>query len=554
MAWVFCYPILRLVLLSAEGDRFPSAANYTAVLGERRTWLAVRNTAVVGIAATAISTVVGTALAWVVAYTDVRAKRLLHVLVLAPFVLPGYLYTIAWVQFTRPGSWSTRLSALLPGVEPGDVSVFGLPGIVAVLGVRHIALVYILTVGVLRRIPRQLEQASRASGVSAFTTFRRVTLPLALPGVAGGALLAFLSNLDNFGVPAVLGIPARVSVLSTLIYQEVVSFGPAAFGRAAVLAVVLGVLALAATAAQQLALRRSRATETVMADLRPRVELRRGRPLLEIGLAVVLIAVSVLPLLSMVTSSLSPALGVPLSWETMTLDNYRVALDSDATRRAIANSLRFAAMTAACGLVIGTAVAYQRTRRHGWLPKAMDAAISLPYAVPGMVIALAMIFAWLRPLPWLDWNPGVYGTSGIIVIAYVVRFTYYQLRAAVTGLQQIDLAMEEAARAAGLGRFQTWRRILVPLLVPALLGGIALVMFVAVTELTVSSILWTSGSETIGTRVYGFQAAGYSRHATALSTTLVAGMLVALCVVAASTWLWRRHTHTGRPDTAVVRE
>src|SRR5690606_11276577 len=118
---------------------------------------------------------------------------------------------------------------------------------------------------------------------------------------------------------------------------------------------------------------------------------------------------------------------------------------------------------------------------------------------------------------------GLYGTSAIILIAYVVRFTYYQLRAMVTGFMQVDKSMEEAARAAGVGRFQTWRRILLPLLVPAITSGTALVVFVALTELTVSSLLWSSGSETSGVRVFGFQSSGYSRYATALSTVLVIG-------------------------------
>lgn len=545
MVWVFFVPIVRLAILSFSTDAFPTLANYGEVLAESRTWRTIRDTAVVATVGTAISLVLGTSLAWLVAYTDIRAKGLIHGLVLVPFILPGYLYTIAWVEFVTPGSWPTRIVGLLPTLEATDVTLYGLPGIAVILGLRHMPLVYLLTVGVLRRIPRQLEQAGRISGARPLTIFRKVTLPMSLPGIAGGGLLAFLSNLDNFGIPAVLGIPARISVLSTLIYQEVVSFGPVAFARAAVLAVILGILALVGAGIQQLLMRRSRVAETRTEDREPRFPLRWSRPVIEIGLLSILAAVSILPLLYMAGSSLTAALGVPLTWDTMTSENYRFAIfENDTTLRAIRNSVQLAAATAAFGLVIATGVAYQRTRRGGWMPQTMDSAISLPYALPGLVISLAMIFAWLRPIPGTGWNPGLYGTAGIIFIAYLVRFTYYQLRAMVTGFLQVDRRMEEAARAAGVGRFHTWRKILLPLVVPALTSGTALVVFVALTELTVSSILWSSGSETIGVRVYGFRAAGYSRYATALSTMIVIGLIASMVLIALFTRMWRRRTHT----------
>lgn len=547
LVWVFFMPIVRLVILSFSTEAFPALDNYAEVLAEARTWRIVRNTLFVAIVGAIVSIIVGVGLAWIAAYTDVRGKTMLHALVLLPFVLPGYLYTIAWVEFLSPsGSFASALS-LLPGVD-GSLDLYNLRGIAFILGLRHMPLVYLLTLGVLRRIPRPLEHAARVSGAGPIETFRRVTLPMAAPGIAAGGLLAFLSNLDNFGIPAVLGIPSGISVLSTAIYQEVVSFGPSAFSRAAVLAVILGVVALLGTAGQQLILRRSRSTETRVEDKLPRLSLGRARPVAEMALFAVLAVASFLPLLSMAASSLTAALGVPLTLETMTFDNYRFAIFANApTQRAISNSFQLAVLTAIIGLIIATGVAHLRSRRGGLIPQLMDSAISLPYALPGLVIALAMIFSWLQPLPGVDWNPGLYGTSAIILIAYVVRFTYYQLRAMVTGFLQVDKSMEEAARASGVGRFHIWRKILLPLLVPAITSGTALVVFVALTELTVSSLLWSSGSETIGVRVFGFQASGYSRYATALSTVIVVGLLTSMGLIGLFNKLWQRRTRVSEP-------
>lgn len=552
LAWVFFVPILRLVILSLSTDTFPVLTHYTEVLSEARTWRVVRNTVYVSVVGTAISVVVGVALAWFAAYSNIRGKTLLHGIVLLPFVLPGYLYTIAWVQFLAPSSWFSGLLSTVAGVE-GGFDLYNLRGIAFILGLRHMPLVYLLTIGVLRRISRPLEHAARISGAGPLKTFWKVTLPLAAPGIGAGALLAFLSNLDNFGIPAVLGIPSGISVLSTQIYQEVVSFGPAAFARASVFAVILGAVALIGAGIQQLWMRRGRTTETRVEDRDPRVGLGFGRPIVELVLFAIMLVVSLLPLISLATSSLTQALGVPLTWDTITLDNYRFAIfENETTLRAISNSLEFAAISAAIGIVIATMVAYLRTRRGGLVPQLMDSAISLPYALPGLVIALAMIFAWLQPIPGVDWNPGLYGTSGIILIAYVVRFTYYQLRAMVTGFLQVDKSMEEAARAAGVGRLQTWRKILLPLLLPAIISGTALVVFVALTELTVSSLLWSSGSETIGVRVFGFQASGYSRYATALSTVLVVGLLTSMGLIGLFNKLWQRRTRAGQRPTAAA--
>lgn len=141
------------------------------------------------------------------------------------------------------------------------------------MGIHHYPLVYLLTVGVLRRIPRELEWASRAGGAGRWATFRTITLPLAIPGIASGGLLAFLASLDNFGIPAFLGIPANITVLSTLIYEQVVGFGPSAFARSSALAVLLGIVALVGTSIQWFVQRSYKTSETACEDMVPRFQL-----------------------------------------------------------------------------------------------------------------------------------------------------------------------------------------------------------------------------------------------------------------------------------------
>ncbi len=514
---------MKLIGLSFSVEEGHVLTNYTTVLQEARTWRILQNTAIVVAGSTLLSVGLGVSLAWLVAYSDIRAKKLLHVFVLLPFIIPSYIITLSWTQFLSRNGLVASVLDWLPGqLEP--FNLYSYFGIILVLGLSHYPLVFLLTMSVLRRIPRDLEWAVRSSGGSGWTVFRKVTFPLALPGIASGGLLAFLANLDNFGIPAFLGIPANISVLSTVIYQEVVGFGPSAFARAATFSVILGVIALLGTLLQWLFLRRSKEGESSEIDHKPRFTLGKFRLVVEGILWGFLIVISIVPLFSMVGTSLIRAYGLSFAFENLTLDHYRFILfENDKVRGAMANSLKLAIGTGVICLVVGTAIAYYRLRKKTLVSKVMELAVGLPYALPGMVLALAMILAWMQPIP--SWNPGIYGSIWILFIAYVTRFMILQVRGSMTAMSQVAPAMEEAAHVSGASFFAKWRFVMLPLLLPGLLSGAFLVMLTTLTELTVSALLWSSGSETIGLMIFNFEQSGYTTYSTAFSTVVVLTML-----------------------------
>ncbi|MCM3714025.1 ABC transporter permease [Halalkalibacter oceani] len=535
--FLFVWPVFRLVALSfvTDGSAF---ANYSTIFQEARTWKIVSNTGLVVAGSTIIALVMGVASAWLVAYSDIRAKKWLHVLVLLPFIIPSYIITLSWTQFLSSNSLAARLLALLPGqLEP--LNLYSHTGIILVLGLSHYPLVFLLTMSVLKRIPRELEWAVRSSGGNSWTVFRKVTFPLALPGVASGGLLAFLANLDNFGIPAFLGIPANITVLSTAIYQEIAGFGPSAFSRAATFSVLLGIIALVATAGQWLLLRKAKTGENSEIDDKPRFSLGAWRPVVELLLWGFLLLISIVPLFSMFGSSLIRAYGLPFSFENLTLQHYQFVLfEHEKVRGALLNSVKLAVSTGVICLVIGTAIAYYRLRKRNVVSKIIELAVGLPYALPGMVLALAMILAWMQPIP--GWNPGIYGSIWILFIAYVTRFMILQVRGSMTAMSQIAPAMEEAAHMAGAGTLVKWRSIMLPLLLPGLLSGAFLVVLTTLTELTVSALLWSSGSETIGLMIFNFEQAGYTTHSTAFSSLIVVMMLVVTGLLAGMQKLYEK--------------
>jgi iron(III) transport system permease protein len=536
---IFFIPIVRLIYLSFTSSSGLSLEHYYEVLHNPVTWRTIYHTFLIVTGSTMISVVLGLLTAWLVAYTNIHNKKLLQVFIFLPFVIPSYITTLAWTQFMGSNGLAAKILSLLPGnFEP--FNLYSLLGIIFVMGFSHYPLVYLLTVSVLRKIPRELEMAAKVSGGSKFTSFRKVTMPLALPGIASGGLLAFLASLDNFGIPAFLGIPANIRVLSTYIYEHIIGFGPSAFAKGAALSVILGIFALIGTIIQWLLLRRSKQFETSREDREPRVILSRNiRIIIEGFLWLFLIITSLVPLLSMASTSLIKAYGLEFSLKNISFKHYEFILfSSSKTQGAIQNSLKLALIVTLIGLFVGTFIAYLRVRKPSFFNKTIEVIIGIPYALPGTVMALAMIFTWLEPVP--GWNPSIYGSIWILYIAYFTRFLILQIRGSVTSLIQIDVSIEDAARTSGASSYIKWRKVLIPLILPGLLSGAFLVFLTALTELTVSSLLWSSGSETIGLVIFNFEQAGYTTHSTAFSTIIILLILVGFIFIFLVQKFWER--------------
>lgn len=527
----FIVPIIRLLFMSLIGDEGFTFSYYETILSEARTWEVLKNTWIAMIGSTAIASVLGILFAWLIAYTDIRGKGIIQVFILLPFVIPSYVTSLAWVQFFGPAGLLDHLFSI-------TWDLYSMSGIVFVMGISHFPLVYLFTVHVLRQIPREMEQAARISGASRWESFRKVILPIALPGIVGGTFIAFLGSLDNFGIPAFLGTPANISVLSTYIYQQVIGFGTSSFNHAAVLSVMLGIIALTGIGIQWLVLRKSKRLETEKIDDEPRYFLGKKKITVEILVWGFFTVTSIFPLLSMIMTSFLNAYGLSFTWENLSLKNYDYILTSSSTTEAIITSLKLAGTTALIGMVIGTLIAYLRVRKTSIWMKVVEGSITIPYALPGTVLALAMIFAWMEPIP--GWNPGIYGSAVILYIAYITRFLILQVRSGITAFQQVDVQMEEASRINGTNGFGKWKKILIPLITPGVLGGSMLVFLSALTELTVSALLYSSDSETIGVSILSFQQSGYTLYATAFSSVIIGLIVFSYLLLFVVQALWKR--------------
>ena len=272
-------------------------------------------------------------------------------------------------------------------------------GIVLVMGIEHSTLVFLAVRAGLRNLPRDLIEAARLGGAHPLRVARSVILPLALPAILAGAALAFVASIGNFGIPALLGIPGRYTMLTTLIYQRPAGLRSARSGRGggacarasppvAVAGLLLPARGRAASRSRPGALRSSRS------------RLGAARAWAETLLWILLVVIAVMPLVALLAASLALALGVPLRFGTATLANYRFALlEQDATLRAFGNSLLLAFTTALVSAAVALPLAYFATLRQSRLARVLDAVAAVPYAVPGTVLAIAIILVFLPPVP-----------------------------------------------------------------------------------------------------------------------------------------------------------
>lgn len=520
-------PLLRLfaeAFLAGEGLGAGFVAEvWSSRAAQRATW----NTLEASLGATLVSLLLGGAMALLLGLTDLRGKTVLVFLLLLPLLIPPQISALAWLELIGPQSPLRTLLGL--GGTPGTGNpLYGREGIVLVMGIEHAPLVFLALRAGLRALPRDLAEAARAAGARPPRVLLGVVLPLLAPAILAGAALAFVSAIGNFGVPALLGIPGRYPMLTTLIYQRLNGFGPSVLGEVAALALILALLAAAGLALQALALRRApRGFDRSGGLLGAAFSLGRRRPAVEAAVWTLMTVIAVLPLLALASAALVPAVGVRLSWESATLRNLVYVLtELSTTRRAFLNSTLLAGGAALATAAVALPLAWLLVSRRSRAARGLDLLADAPYALPGIVLSIAFILVLLPPPPIL--GVSLYNTLWILLLAYMARFLALSLRPAVSGLQQLEPALEEAAQAAGAGPLHRLRTVVLPLVAPAIGAGALLVFLAAFSELTVSALLWSRGNETVGVVVFSLYDEGNSTAAAAVALlTLVFILAVA---------------------------
>lgn len=518
-------PFLRLLLAAfAPGGRFMPDAAFAEIGSRAALTATLHSIETAGLSALG-AFAIGGAVAILLAVTDMRGKRPLAFAFVFSMMIAPQVAALAFLSLTAPHSPILGALGLTPA--PGTPNpLLGRGGIILVMALHHAPLVAITLWSGLRSVPHSLVEAAQLEGAAPLTIIARILLPVLRPQIVAAGLIAFVAGIGNFGIPALLGLPVNYLTLPTLIYRRLSSFGPAGLPDAAALSLLVALVAGLGILASIFATRRGGKVE-IERPLQPFWSLGSARPFVTAGLWLLIALKLGLPFLALLSEALTPALGVALSWQSLTFDKFtEVLLRQDVTARAFRNSFLFAGTAAVILALTSIAFAYALERRMGKARRVVELVIELPYALPGVVLAIACILMFLKPLPLV--GVSIYATPFIILFAYLARFLPLALKAPIAAMAQIEAHHEEAAKLDGVTLWQMLRFIVAPILAPAATVSALMVFLVAFNELTVSALLWSSGTETLGVVLFSLKEAGLAGEAAAVA---ISASAVILCVM-----------------------
>ena len=518
-------PIGRLLYEIAAALLGPNRDAVLASATSSAAWTATVHSLEVGLAGGAIAALYGLLMATVVTLGDLRHRQFMVFGFVAQAMIPPQVIALAWLQVWIPA----RDGLLVMGFD--DALSWGNPlqggyGISFLLGVHYAPLVFLTVRAALLNVPSDVIEAARVCGSPPTQVVMRVIWPLILPALASGTALAFVSCIGNFGIPALLGIPGNYLVLPTLIYRELSGYGPAVIPNVVILSGIVAALAGLGMLVQHLFVRGEHYRVSAPRRSHAPFNFGKHRFWIELLTGLLVTLLLVVPLLALLTKSLTPAPGVPLTASSATLLHYAyVVVGNDATLRAFSNSVLLALATAAVLSAVSLFYAYMLEYRRVRFFSQLGFFVEVPYVIPGVVLSMAMILLYLRPLPFT--SVSLYNTLSILLLAYLARFLSIQLRPVISGFRQFPREMLEAAEIFGASFRVRIQKIVLPVLLPSLTAGATLVVLLCMNELTVSALLWATGTETLGVAVFSLEQGGESAAASALAVlTVVATMLV----------------------------
>jgi len=502
------WPLGRLLAVALGSG----AGTVLATLVQPAVRNAIFNTAWTALAAAVLAVCAGTAAALATERGGLPARNWLRAGILLPLLCPPFITAFGWARAFGPrGLMDQLVGVQLPGL-------YGPLGIVLVLAVSATPLAWLIISGALAsRVEPDAQRAARASGAGSWMTLCTVTLPLLRPAIVSALVVTFVFAANAFGVPAVLGTPAGFSTITTRLYQDLArSSDPAAFIEAAILAATLVVVALAVVGPTDAWLTGRAAARTggSAGGEGTSSGVSRGRVAMLATFAFAVGLLFVVPLLAVVLTAVTRAVGlapVPANW---TLANFAEVLDHRFLGGVIV-SLSLAVAAATIVLLLGGLLAALGRRRG-----VLRVAATLGFALPGSALAIAILLAyggWLRD------------SLAIILIAYVAKFWVLGQRQLAGSLDTLPADATRAARASGAGPLTTLRSVVVPYLWPSFLAAWLMVFLFALHELTMSSLLYGPNTATLSVVVLNAQQLGDPTVSAALAVLIVG--LVALVAV-----------------------
>ncbi len=474
-------------------------ANYARAFGSASFWGTTSNTLSFALASTLLAFVMGAFIAWVVERTNTPLSRLIGFMLIGRIIIPGILIAISWILIASPNiGLFNQLVLQATGVR-NIVNIYSFWGLVWVQALEMVPLIYLLLSAAFQAMDPRLEEASTMTGAGNWRTLRRISLPLALPAVAAALLLLFMTAIETFEVPLLMGTRAGMRVYTTEIFYDT-SRTPIDWGIAATYSMALLIVAIVLLFFYFRLIRHGERYQTITGkDYRPRrIDLGPWRYLTcAVGLLLVLLITGV-PFLMMLYASLLPFYQAPsaAAFGSMSFANYEALFESTKTITPMVNSAILGPAVATAVILIVALIAYfvHKTKLRG--RKILDFLAFAPIAIPSVVLGATFFWFYLLvPLP-------IIGTLVIIGLAYLTKYMPVALRFVSASMMRIHSELDEAAQVAGVPWARNFVKVTLPLLRPGLLAAWFWVMVHAYRELTIALMLARSQNRTAAVVIF----------------------------------------------------
>jgi len=536
VGFLVLYPLAFLVAASFQpaanvADQSLSLEGYRRALTDTQARTAIVTTLWLSAVRAVLAVVVALFLAWAITRTNVPGRRVFHGLMLVSFFLPNLPQVLAWTFLLSPrsGSLNVFLRGLMgSSATSGPFNIYSYEGIIFIGILTWSGFLYLFISPAFRAVDASLEEAARMSGATGFRTALRISVPLLAPAVLGALGLAFIRMVESFETELLLGTPAQIYVFTTQIYAYIARELTPQYAPAIALSTIFVALVLVLVIVQQRVLGgRSFVTVTGKDHRRAPADLGRWKWALFAVLVLFNVVHLVLPLGMLALGSVQRSVAL-FRLDGFTLDHWKILTSSDVWK-AVQNTVIVGVAAAVLGMALVSLISYVVTRTRYRARGTLELFTWVPYMVPAFVLGVGFLWAALKgnPLPWV-----LYGTHAILIVALIVRLIPLGSRLMNGTMVQLSRELEEAARMSGATWTRSFRRVVMPLLSPAVGIGLLMFMVIAIRDLSTVILLYGPGSTILSAVFYSHWRSGTLEDAAVIGLLMAAmGLLVALGIV-----------------------
>ena len=518
------FPLLYLLFRAFFADGSFSLDAVKRIYSYSLNWDCLRNTLITASLSMVFGVLIAFPLAWLVTRTNLYGRGFFRTLFLLTYMVPPYVGAMAWMRLLNPkvGTVNVVLKNLF-GLSEAPFNIYTIGGMVWVLTTFYYPFAFILLCRALERMDPSLEEAARISGASPVNTLFTVTLPMMLPSIGSSAIMVFVAAASCYGIPSIIGAPGKLYTITTRISEYVATGTSQGLADATVLSVFLMVLSLVLLLLSNLLMRKKNRITISGKSMRPNiVDLRKWRIPLTILTSIFAIVIIVIPFLSVIATSFTQNMGKSVFAEgNLTVRFWQNVFTRSTILKSALNSLITATLAATLGMIICIIMAYllKRTNMRG--RKIPDFLISFGSGTPSVVIALALIMTMSG-----RFGLNLYNTMAILVIAYMIKYMMMGMQSSISGFSQIGPVLEEAAAVSGAGWLRRMKDVVIPLLLPSIVAGWFIIFIPSFYELTMSNLLYSEKTMTLGVELFRYQMNSSQQTAAALACCILLLVLI----------------------------